>query len=175
MTRSIPITIGLVCMAATGLGSQVTLPLIAEATQNYNIVKNNVIQLAEKMPDAHYGFKPTGEIRSFGEGVAHVADAQAASCSLVTGERKSVNAAAKTTKADLVAALKESFAECDAAFAGLTDATVSEMVRLGQSARYRSKMGLLIGMISHSNEQYGYLSVYLRIKGIVPPSTEAAR
>jgi len=175
MTRSLPIALGIVSVAATGLGGQATLPLITEATQNYNIVKNNVIQLAERMPDEHYGFKPTGEIRSFGEGVAHVADSQAASCSLVSGERKSVGAAAKTTKAELVAVLKESYAECDAAFAGLTDVTVSQMVRLGQSARYRSKMGLLIGMISHSNEQYGYLSVYMRLKGLVPPSTEAAR
>ena len=56
--------------------------------------------------------------------------------------------------------------------AGLTDASMAGMVRLGQSARYRSKIGLLVGMISHANEQYGYAAVYLRLTGIVPPSSE---
>jgi hypothetical protein len=62
---------------------------------------------------------------------------------------------------------------CDAALDALTDASASQMVRLGQSSRERSKLGLLFGMTSHSNEQYGYMAVYLRLKGIVPPSTEA--
>jgi len=172
MTRAILVAAGVVCLTALSSLAQATNPLIAEATQNYTIVKNNVIQLAEKMPEEHYVFKPTHEVRSFREGVAHVADSQATSCGLVTGIGKPVNATAKTTKAELVAALKDSYTECDVAFASLTDASLSEMVRLGQSTRYRSKMGLLIGMISHSNEVYGYMSVYLRMKGIVPPSTE---
>ncbi len=47
------------------------------------------------------------------------------------------------------------------------------MVRLGQSTRERSKLGLLFGMTSHSNEQYGYMAVYMRLEGIVPPSSES--
>ena len=76
-------------------------------------------------------------------------------------------------KAELVSALKESFAICDSAFDGLTDAGASRLVRLGSSTRERSKLRLLVGVIGHSNEQYGYMAVYLRLKGIVPPSTEA--
>jgi hypothetical protein len=174
MTRSVVLSAVLACVFAAAGHSRTTLPLIAEATQNYGFIKNNVLQLAEKMPEEHYGFKPTNDVRPFGQGVAHVADLQASSCGLVRGDRKPFNAADKTSKAEIVAALKESFAICDAAFASMTDASASEMVQLGQSTRYRSKMGLLVGMISHSNEQYGYLSVYLRLKGIVPPSTEAA-
>ena len=84
-----------------------------------------------------------------------------------------MNAASKTSKTDLLAALKESYALCDAAFDALTDASAAQMVRLGQSTRERSKLGLLAGMTSHSNEEYGYMAVYLRLKGIVPPSSES--
>jgi uncharacterized damage-inducible protein DinB len=160
-------------MAGGGLRGQATYPYIGELKQNYTIVKNNLVRMAEKMPPEHYGFKPVPEIRSFGEAVAHVADSQARSCSVVNGEQKAVDAAAKATKADLVGALKDSYAICDAAFDALTDAGASRMVRLGQSTRERSKLGLLAGMISHSNEQYGYMAVYLRLKGIVPPSSES--
>ena len=162
------------CLVSAGLATGQTMyPYISELKQNFGIVRNNLVKMAEKMPDEHYGFKPAGEIRSFGEAVAHVADSQARSCSLVNGgEPKVVNAASKKTKADLVAALKESSAVCDAAFDALTDAGAGQMVRLGQSTRERSKLGLLAGVISHSNEQYGYMSVYLRLKAIVPPSSE---
>ena len=72
-----------------------------------------------------------------------------------------------------MAALKESFAICDAAFAALTDSRARETVTMGQSGFQLSKLSLLVSMISHSNEQHGYMAMYLRLKGIVPPSTEA--
>ena len=171
MKRSIVVVVSLACLGAAPRG-QAVHPYLAEAKQNYTIVKNNLVRAAEKMPEAHYGFKPVGEIRSFAEAVAHVADSQARSCALVNGDTKTVDAASKKTKSDLIAALQASYAMCDAAFDALTDATAGQMVRLGQSTRERSKFGLLFGMTSHSNEQYGYMAVYMRLKGIVPPSTE---
>lgn len=149
---------------------QNTNPMIAELKQMYTNVKNNHIKMAEKMPEEHYGFKATEEIRTFGQLVAHVADSQARTCSAVNGEQKAVDAASKTTKADLVAAIKESYSMCDKAFDSLTDAKAAEMVSMGQ--RQRSRLGMLAGMVSHSNEEYGYMAVYLRLKSIVPPSSE---
>jgi hypothetical protein len=172
MTRAIVVAAGVVCLTAVSSLAQSTNPLIAEATQNYGFVKNNLLRLAEKMPEDQYGFKPVPEIRSFRESLAHVADSQAFTCGLVNGTPSAVDAAAKTTKADLVSALKAAYAICDASMAALTDTSATDMVKLGQSTRYRSKMGLLVGMISHANEQYGYMAVYLRLKGIVPPSSE---
>jgi len=145
-------------------------PMSTELKQMYNGIKNNLTKMADKMPEENYGFKATADIRSFGQLVAHVADAQAGTCSAVNGEQKSINAGSKTTKADLVAALKESFAICDKAFESLTDAKAGEMVTFRQ--RQRSKLGALAGMVSHSNEEYGYMAVYMRLKGIVPPSSE---
>ena len=145
-------------------------PMSAELKQSYTNIKNNLTKMAEKMPEENYGFKATADIRTFGELVGHVADAQARACSAVNGEQKALNAGSKTSKADLVAALNESFAICDKAFDSLTDAKAAEMVSLGQ--RQRSKLGMLAGTVTHSNEEYGYMSVYLRLKGIVPPSSE---
>jgi DinB superfamily len=156
--------------AQTTSAPQNANPMIAELKQMYTNVKNNHIKMAEKMPEEHYGFKATADIRSFGQLVGHVADSQARTCSAVNGEQKALNAGAKTSKADLVAALKESFDMCDKAFDSLTDAKAAEIVSMGQ--RQRSRLGALAGMVSHSNEEYGYMAVYLRLKSIVPPSSE---
>ena len=161
-----------VCVAASTLHAQSTLPYLAELQQNYTSVKNSLTRLVDKMPEDDYGFKPTPEIRAFSDAVAHVAEYQTRSCGLVTGENPQIDPEKLKAKAALTTAVKESFAICDRAFAELTDATARQMVRLGQSTRERSKLALQAGMISHSNEQYGYMSVYLRLKGIVPPSSE---
>ena len=165
----------LICLAGVGPVAQTTSPYLGEIKQYYyDSVKRNLSAMAEKMPEEHFAFKPVAEIRSFGEAIAHVADAQARNCNLVAGAgSKTIGADKKQTKAELLAALKESFAICDAAFAALTDARANEMVKTGQSGFQLSKLSLLVSMIAHSNEQHGYMSVYLRLKGIVPPSTEA--
>jgi hypothetical protein len=170
MNRSLLVSLAVACALAGAVQAQTANPLIAEARQGYNGVKNNLIRMAEKMPEEHYSFKPVPEIRTFGQLVAHVADSQTRSCSAVKGEPKQPNAASKTAKADLVTALKESFADCDAAFDSLTDASAFEVVAAGRGKR--SRVGALIGTTSHSNEEYGYMAVYMRLKGIVPPSSE---
>ncbi|MBI3694618.1 MAG: DinB family protein [Acidobacteria bacterium] len=164
------LTMVFVAAIAANCALQAQNPLIAEAKQAYTGIKNNLTKMAEKMPEENYSFKATPDIRTFGQLVAHVADAQTRTCSAVKGEQKQANAASKTSKADLVAALKDSFAECDAAFDSLTDATATEMVRAGRGQR--SKLGTLIGITTHDNEEYGYMAVYLRLKGVVPPSSE---
>jgi uncharacterized damage-inducible protein DinB len=165
----------LVCLAPAGSRAQTPSPYLAELKRYYyEAVKRNLTAMVDKMPEEHFTFKPVPEMRSFGEAVAHVADAQARNCNLVSGAgSKTLDADKKRTKAELQAALKESFAICDVVFGGLTDARANEMVKMGQSDFQISKLSLLVSLISHSNEQHGYMAVYLRLKGIVPPSTEA--
>ena len=122
------------------------------------------------MPEENYGFKPTPEVRSFGQLIGHIADSQTRTCAAVKGETKTASAGSKTSKADLVAALKESFADCDSAYDSLTDATASTMIKTPRGQR--SKLGALVGNTIHDNEEYGYLAVYMRLKGVVPPSSE---
>jgi len=164
------ITIMLAASLAATLQAQNANPLSTEAKQAYTVIKNHLLKMADKMPEEHYAFKPTPEIRTFGQLVAHVADSQARTCSAVNGEQKALNAASKTSKADLVAALKEAFAMCDTAFDSLSDAKAAEMIKTARGER--SRLGALVANTTHDNEEYGYMAVYLRLKGIVPPSSE---
>ena len=147
-------------------------PLSADVKQDYQTVRDFFIRAAEKMPEADYGFKPTPEVRSFGQQVAHVADDQYNLCAPARGEtRKDAYTHIESTlskKADLVAALKEAFAYCDAAYAALTDASAAE-----PSARPgKSRFEMLNWNLWHTWEHYGNVVVYLRLKGLVPPSSE---
>ena len=171
----VPLALILAGQGAAGPRPETASPYVSEIKQYYyEAVKRNVTAMAEKMPEEHFTFKPVPEVRSFAESVAHVADAQARNCNLASGAgSKTVDADKNKTKPELLAALKASFAICDAAFAALTDAGAREMVKMGQSGFQLSKLSLLVSMIAHSNEQHGYMAVYLRLKGIVPPSTEA--
>jgi uncharacterized damage-inducible protein DinB len=167
----------LVCLAAAAPQAQPTTtatPIGEIKRYYYDAIKRNLSAMVEKMPEEHFTFRPVPEIRSFGEAVAHVADAQARNCNLASGAgSKTVDADKKKTKGELSAALKESFAVCDAAFAALSDARAADMVTMGQSGFQLSKLSLLVSMIAHSNELHGSMAVYLRLKGIVPPATEA--
>ena len=161
---------------AASVAAQTPDTLTSEVKFMYKTIENNLLKLAEKMPAEDYGFRPVPEVETFGRRVAHIADANMSVCTGLQGERKPLGAAAKTSKADLVAALKESFAYCDRVVDSLTDATAREMVssRLGgpfPPEPTRSKLGTLYNLVRHSNEMYGYMAVYLRLKGIVPPTS----
>jgi hypothetical protein len=155
--------------AQGGGGMQMPSGIAAEVKQAYNQVKTNLMGAANAMPEANYSFSPVPEEMTFGKWVAHVADSQTGTCSALNGAATRGDAATKTSKADLVAALKSSFDLCDQAFNALTDANALEMVAAGRGQR--SRAGTLAGVNVHDNECYGSMAVYLRIKGVVPPST----
>jgi hypothetical protein len=164
-------TAALVLIGACALFAQ--NPTIAEMKTAYGAIKTNLTRMAEKMPADQYDFKPVAEIRTFGALMGHIADSQLRTCSFVNGAVKQPTAGQKTAKGDLVAALKESFAECDKAWDGTTDANASQMMDMGRGQT--SRLGLLTRFIVvHGNEEYGYGSIYLRLKGIVPPSSDNA-
>ena len=156
--------------AGTCAVAQTSLPIIGEMKQFYTIRKGDLLTAADRMPAEDYDFKPTPQVRTFAQLLAHIIDAQMGFCSAVKEEPRKINAASKTTKADLVAALKTSFDECDSAFALMTDSTAAQMVKAGGE---RSKLGTLLYATLHDNEEYGYLAMYLRLKGLVPPSTDS--
>jgi uncharacterized damage-inducible protein DinB len=146
----------------------------AEVQRAYAGQMNNIMKAAEKMPADQYQYKPTPEVRTFARVVNHVTEAQARSCGAAnhTAPENMVKVPSDTAadKDEILAGLKASFAECDKAFAATTDANFTEMFTLGQNKR--SRAGLLWGTVSHDNEQYATLAMYLRLKGLVPPSSE---
>src|SRR3954454_10329083 len=106
-------------------------PITASEKGFYSFVSRGVIGAAEKMPEENYSFKPTPDVRSFGQLVGHVADANYMFCSLAAGEtdpKKNIEKT-KTSKADLVAAIKEAVAYCNNTFGGMTDANGSQMAK----------------------------------------------
>jgi uncharacterized damage-inducible protein DinB len=139
--------------------------------QEYN--RKNIVAAAERMAEADYGFQPTPALRTFGQLVAHVADVQYLLCSAVKGE---ANPAAgersiektKTRKADLLAALRASFEYCAGAYAGMTDAGLGRTPAGAESTNAHS----LTLNVYHAGQHYGHMTTYLRLKGLVPPSSQ---
>ncbi len=141
----------------------------------YNNIKMNLTEMSTKMPEADYTFQPTKEVRTFGQLMGHTANAQFGACAAAKGvpnPNQGNDNEKKATKAEFVKALADSFAFCDDAFAALTDASAVELVKQGQNEVARGSV--LAGLIGHSNEVYGTAVPYMRIKGLVPPSTERA-
>ena len=138
--------------------------------QQYDRIQHNLIAAANDMPESDYSFKPVPAERDFGAWVAHVADAQTEICSAINGGAKSIHAASMTSKADLVNALKESIATCDTAYSGLTEANQLDPVPVFRGKQPR--LAALVLNVAHDNECYGSMAVYMRLKGIVPPSSQ---
>jgi uncharacterized damage-inducible protein DinB len=147
-------------------------PITASERGVYSFVSGAVIHAAEKMPEENYSFKPTPEIRSFGQLVGHVADASYMFCSTALGESnpgKDVEKT-KTSKADLVAAVKDAVAYCNKAFDNMTDAKGAELTKVMNIPL--AKLTVLSLNTAHTDEHYGNMVTYLRLKGIVPPTSE---
>jgi hypothetical protein len=150
-----------------------TYMLSAELLRGYQNTQRNLVEAAEKMPDEHYGFRPTPDIKPFGQLVAHVALAQFNTCAMLKGEpspRKDEKEDASRTKAEAIALLKASAGFCDPLVSALSDTTMTELAKAGQN---QVAKGLLpASLVTHGAEMYGTMAVYLRLKGIVPPTTE---
>lgn len=143
----------------------------------YATIKSNLIRTAEKIPAEHFGFRPTPDVRTVAELFGHTIEAQYAYCNNVKGGanpgagkqfEKTV-----TAKAAVEQMVKDAFAYCDDAYAALTDAKAIEMITMGAAPNQRqaSRANQLAQLIVHGNEHYGNLVTYMRIKGIVPPSS----
>lgn len=169
MNRNTLIVIGAL-LGAVALNAQ--NPLSSDLKNSYNGMKGTLTKAADEMAEADYSFKASPMERTYGAMIGHIADVQLALCGNAKGEQKMGDAEkTKTTKADLVAALKASFDYCDGVYNSLTDADAASMVTLF-GPRKATKLAVLNFNIAHDNEMYGQLVVYLRIKGLVPPSSQ---
>jgi uncharacterized damage-inducible protein DinB len=147
-------------------------PITASEKGLYSFVSNAVVGAAQKMPEENYSFKPTPEVRSFGQLVGHLADASYMFCSQATGEANPAKdiEKTKTSKAALVTSLKDGVAYCNKAFESMTDAKGSQMVKFFNFDI--AKLTLFSLNTAHTDEHYGNMVTYLRLKGIVPPTSE---
>jgi uncharacterized damage-inducible protein DinB len=155
-------------------------PLSTWLRTAYTNNRNNIVKSADKMPEENYGMRPgpQEEVRTFGQQVGHVARFNYLWCAQAKGEKNpatGMDVEQLATKAELMKALNDAFAYCDTAYAALTDASGLETIDITQESGKQTRnlrMALLILNYGHNNEIYGNLVTYLRIKSIVPSSSE---
>jgi len=164
-----------VVLAAATVALAQNNPLTTSQKVFYGAVAHNVVAAAEKMPEENYSFKATPDVRSFGQLVGHTADAQYLFCSTAAGEKPPVTdiEKTKTSKADLVQAEKDAVAYCNKVYAGMTDDQAILPVQM--MGREWPKLTILTINAAHLDEHYGNMVTYMRLKGLVPPSSEPPR
>lgn len=167
MNRTYFVWAAFACMGAV----QAQNPISSDSKFFYGIIKGFVTKAAEKMPEENYSFKPTPEVRSFGQIVGHIADDQYFFCATAKGEKKNTQIEKTvTSKADLIGQLKEAISYCDSVYDSMTDAAGAQKVKAFGGER--TKISLLDFNTAHTYEHYGNIVTYMRLKGLVPPSSE---
>lgn len=156
-------------------------PYSKGARAQFDHIQTLIMRSAEKIGDDLYSFKPTPEVRSVAGVLGHIADGNNLLCGVAAGKAdidtvmKDIPAVQvnekKTGKAEIVAALKESRANCEAVYDALTDANGQTPVKWFTPEPV-PKLMILTSANSHAWEHYGNLVTYMRLKGIVPPSSE---
>ncbi len=140
----------------------------------YDRLKDLYTRSADLMPEEHYGFKPTPDVRTYGQILGHVANENYIFCSSAKGEENPNKADFEktTAKAALVQAVRESFAYCDPAYRMPEMQATQEVNFFGQKG---SRLWVLMFNVSHDSEHYGNIVTYLRMKGLVPPSSQGGQ
>ena len=135
-------------------------------------IKAPITRTAEKVGEDLYAFKPTPEVRSLGQLIGHIADGNNGICGAASGMKPAVTGIEKsmTTKAAMQKSLADSFAFCEQAIASMDDKKGAEIIKA--MGGMQPRLMVLAFNNSHLNEHYGNLVTYMRLKGIVPPSSE---
>ena len=137
----------------------------------HDVTTTNITATATDLDEGLYAFRPTEDVRSMGEILAHIANAQFVFCSSAGGESNPITEnmeESRTTKSQIVEALEMGFGYCDEVYAQMTDEKGADEVEfLGSS----TAIGVLAFNSAHNYEHYGNLVTYMRLNGIVPPSS----
>jgi uncharacterized damage-inducible protein DinB len=161
------------------LGAQTPMkpanPISDAIRSGWNGAKRNMLGSAKVMPEGKYGFKPADTVRTYGQILAHVAGANYEFCAAARGEKPPFTEdhfeKTATSPAAIAKALQDSVTYCDGAYTPLTDASAAEIISGPFDGSKQPRAAGLMSNISHNNEHYGNLVTYLRINGLVPPSS----
>lgn len=150
--------------------------------------ERKVLALAEAMPAEKYGFTPAaGEfkgVRDFRDQLKHIAaDNYLDGAALLVEktppgnlERGEKGSASVKTKAEVIAYLKDSFAYLHRAVRMMDDgnAPLPRPDFLPYGPGTTTRLLIMLANIGHTNDHYGQLVEYLRMNGIVPPSSRGS-
>ncbi len=174
-TRVVAFTFALLVMlpiAAHAQDDGPSNPMMASFKGLHDITETNIMKTAEMLSDELYAYQPTDDVRTAGEILAHVANAQLLFCSAAAGKDSPAEGNYEetgTTKADIIAALKTGFAYCQEVYAKMSDADAAQMRQFFGNEMAAS--AILAFNSAHNYEHYGNLVTYMRINGITPPSS----
>jgi uncharacterized damage-inducible protein DinB len=164
-----------------GFPDELSPSLAGSAKAMHAMIRRDLAEAAENMPADEYAFRPTPQVRSFGQIIGHVVDANFFFCSQAAGEKSAatVDHEQITDKSGLVKALNDSLVYCDRVYAATTDANFVQPLQIanvvGTGSTNTVRGAVLLYNIAHNYEHYGNLAVYMRLKGHVPPSTARAQ
>ncbi|HEY4741133.1 MAG TPA: DinB family protein [Candidatus Acidoferrales bacterium] len=164
-----------------GYPDELSPSLAGSAKAMHALIRRDLAEAAENMPADEYAFRPTPQVRTFGQIIGHVTDANFFFCSQAAGEKSPATADYEqiTDKAALVKALNDALVYCDRVYAATTDANFIQPMQIanvgGTGSTNTIRGAVLMYNITHNNEHYGNLAVYMRLKAHVPPSTARAQ
>ena len=171
---------GIPAAAQTGQQTSPKDPMATWLHNAFTTNRKNIEKSAEKVPEELYGLRPGPqvEVRTFGQILGHLANFNYLWCSQAKGEKDPAQGSdyeKLTSKALLLGALSDAFTYCDGAYAALTDASGLEVITVTQESGRKAqvpRMSLLVLNYGHNNDHYGNLVTYMRIKSLVPASSE---
>ena len=151
-------------------GAQAGDTTLASVKTTYEMVKGYITKAAAQVPEDKYKYQPTKEVRTMGQLFGHIADANGMICATAAGMKPPAGGAEKlATKAEIQKAVADGFAVCDKALASITAANANETVNL--FGMTHSRIGAMAFNSAHLFEHYGNVVTYMRINGMVPPSS----
>jgi uncharacterized damage-inducible protein DinB len=147
-------------------------PMIASIQDAAKHVRSVFLKAAEQMSDEDYAFRPTPEVRTFGQILAHVAGNNYWFCATAMGEKAPVSDVEKlkTTRAEIQRTLAESFDYCERAYAAMADEAKAKAMKQFMGSP-RPALAVLNFRTYHSLLHWGNAITYMRLRGKVPPST----
>jgi hypothetical protein len=151
-TGTFRFTRGAVPAAAPQTGGSASPP---ELPLRFEEVSAWVAKAAQLVPADQYTYQPSKNVRTFGQLVAHIADSYNYYCGRAAGQAQGSEAIERGSldKATIVQKLNQSRAACAALYGGAGHA------------------GSMIDNVAHTSLHYGNIVTYMRLLGLVPPSS----
>ena len=154
------------------LSAQTPAPSLAkELAASFQRAATEILDVAEVMPAEKYGYKPTPEISTFGDQLVHVAGITQRFIDSAKGAKTDAAHHGAMAKPEVIGLLKKTFQSAQEMVTPLTDAQLLEPVKFPFGDRTVTRATFWQGPLYQIRNHHGQLVVYLRMNGIVPPTT----
>jgi uncharacterized damage-inducible protein DinB len=155
----------------SSVSAQSTPPsVVKELVATWQRAATEIIDVAEAMPEEKYGYKPTPEVATFRDQLVHLAGIAQRFIDSAKGT-KSESEHKAMTKAEVIGLLKHNLMTGQQMLGSLTDAQLLEPVKFPFGDRTVTRFTFWLGPLYQVRNHHGQLVIYLRMNGIVPPTT----